>query len=137
MATFRIEDRGRMFTRMVALASVLILGAVGVLQFDVAVHRLKGEYGVDAIVEPVQVATAVSVATNGIVVAEGDSYKALDLRIVTDYEVPSDDRSRRARAEPNRSAADSDDGDRARADGPDVGSRVDANGIPLPLEEDL
>jgi peptide chain release factor 3 len=36
----------------------LILGAVGVLQFDVAAHRLKGEYGVEAIVEPVQVATA-------------------------------------------------------------------------------
>ena len=36
----------------------LILGAVGVLQFDVAAHRLKGEYGVEAIVEPVKVATA-------------------------------------------------------------------------------
>jgi peptide chain release factor 3 len=36
----------------------LILGAVGVLQFDVAAHRLKGEYGVEAIVEPVGVATA-------------------------------------------------------------------------------
>ncbi len=36
----------------------LILGAVGALQFDVAVHRLKGEYGVDAIVEPVGVASA-------------------------------------------------------------------------------
>jgi peptide chain release factor 3 len=36
----------------------LILGAVGVLQFDVAAHRLKGEYGVDAVVEPVSVATA-------------------------------------------------------------------------------
>ena len=36
----------------------LILGAVGVLQFDVAAHRLKGEYGVEAVVEPVQVATA-------------------------------------------------------------------------------
>ncbi len=36
----------------------LILGAVGILQFDVAAHRLKGEYGVEAIVEPVQVATA-------------------------------------------------------------------------------
>ena len=36
----------------------LILGAVGALQFDVAVHRLKGEYGVDAVVEPVNVATA-------------------------------------------------------------------------------
>ncbi len=36
----------------------LILGAVGVLQFDVAAHRLKDEYGVEALVEPVQVATA-------------------------------------------------------------------------------
>jgi peptide chain release factor 3 len=36
----------------------LILGAVGVLQFDVVVHRLKGEYGVDCTYEPVQVYTA-------------------------------------------------------------------------------
>lgn len=36
----------------------LILGAVGVLQFDVVVHRLKGEYGVDCTYEPVQVHTA-------------------------------------------------------------------------------
>jgi len=36
----------------------MILGAVGVLQFDVAVHRLKGEYGVDAIVEAIGVQTA-------------------------------------------------------------------------------
>ena len=36
----------------------LILGAVGVLQFDVAAHRLKGEYGVEAVVEPISVATA-------------------------------------------------------------------------------
>ncbi len=36
----------------------LILGAVGVLQFDVAAHRLKSEYGVDSIVEPISVATA-------------------------------------------------------------------------------
>ncbi|PHS25375.1 MAG: peptide chain release factor 3 [Methylophaga sp.] len=36
----------------------LILGAVGVLQFDVVVHRLKGEYNVDCIYEPVQVYTA-------------------------------------------------------------------------------
>ncbi len=36
----------------------MILGAVGVLQFDVAAHRLKGEYGVDAIVEPINVQTA-------------------------------------------------------------------------------
>jgi peptide chain release factor 3 len=36
----------------------MILGAVGVLQFDVAAHRLKDEYNVEAIVEPVSVATA-------------------------------------------------------------------------------
>ncbi len=36
----------------------LILGAVGVLQFDVAAHRLKGEYGVDAVVEPIGVQVA-------------------------------------------------------------------------------
>ena len=36
----------------------LILGAVGVLQFDVAAHRLKGEYSVDVIVEGTNVQTA-------------------------------------------------------------------------------
>jgi peptide chain release factor 3 len=36
----------------------LILGAVGVLQFDVVVHRLKSEYGVECAYEPVQVYTA-------------------------------------------------------------------------------
>lgn len=36
----------------------MILGAVGILQFDVAAHRLKDEYSVDAIVEPVGVNTA-------------------------------------------------------------------------------
>ncbi len=36
----------------------LILGAVGILQFDVASYRLKDEYGVDATVEPVSVKTA-------------------------------------------------------------------------------
>lgn len=36
----------------------LILGAIGVLQFDVVVHRLKGEYGVECVYEPVQVYTA-------------------------------------------------------------------------------
>ena len=40
------------------MSNDLILGAVGVLQFDVAAYRLKDEYGVDAIFEPVQVATA-------------------------------------------------------------------------------
>ncbi|MGM0786415.1 MAG: peptide chain release factor 3 [Thermodesulfobacteriota bacterium] len=36
----------------------LILGAVGVLQFDVTMSRLKDEYGVDAQYEPVNYATA-------------------------------------------------------------------------------
>ena len=36
----------------------LIVGAEGVLQFDVVAHRLKSEYGVDALFEPVNVNTA-------------------------------------------------------------------------------
>jgi peptide chain release factor 3 len=36
----------------------LILGAVGILQFDVVAHRLKHEYGVQARFEPVEVHTA-------------------------------------------------------------------------------
>ena len=36
----------------------LIVGAVGVLQFDVVVSRLKTEYNVEAIYENVNVATA-------------------------------------------------------------------------------
>ncbi len=36
----------------------LIVGAVGVLQFDVVVHRLKTEYKVDALYEAISVATA-------------------------------------------------------------------------------
>jgi peptide chain release factor 3 len=40
------------------MSNDLILGAVGTLQFDVVAYRLKDEYGVDAIFEPVTVATA-------------------------------------------------------------------------------
>ncbi|MGY0505280.1 peptide chain release factor 3 [Luteimonas sp. e5] len=40
------------------MSNDLILGAVGVLQFDVAAYRLKSEYGVEAIFEPVTIATA-------------------------------------------------------------------------------
>ena len=36
----------------------MILGAIGILQFDVVEHRLKNEYNVDCGFEPVQVATA-------------------------------------------------------------------------------
>ena len=42
----------------------LILGAVGILQFDVAAERLKTEYGVEALVEPVKVVTARWVAND-------------------------------------------------------------------------
>ena len=42
----------------------LIVGAVGVLQFDVVVSRLKSEYNVDAIYESVNVATARWVYSN-------------------------------------------------------------------------
>ena len=38
--------------------SEFIMGAVGVLQFDVTMARLKAEYGVDAVYEPVDYATA-------------------------------------------------------------------------------
>ena len=40
------------------LGSDYILGAVGVLQFDVIIARLKTEYGVEAIYEPIDYATA-------------------------------------------------------------------------------
>ena len=40
------------------MSNDLILGAVGVLQFDVVAYRLKDEYGVDCAFEQVSVATA-------------------------------------------------------------------------------
>ncbi|MFZ1987196.1 MAG: peptide chain release factor 3, partial [Desulfatitalea sp.] len=40
------------------LGNDYILGAVGVLQFDVTVARLRDEYGVEALYEPVEYATA-------------------------------------------------------------------------------
>src|SRR6478736_213779 len=40
------------------MSNDLILGAVGTLQFDVVAYRLKDEYGVDAIFEPVTISTA-------------------------------------------------------------------------------
>lgn len=42
----------------------MIVGAVGVLQFEVVVHRLKTEYNVDALYEPISVATARWVTCN-------------------------------------------------------------------------
>jgi peptide chain release factor 3 len=40
------------------MSNDLILGAVGTLQFDVVAYRLKDEYSVDALFEPITVATA-------------------------------------------------------------------------------
>jgi peptide chain release factor 3 len=40
------------------MSNDLILGAVGMLQFDVVAYRLKDEYGVDSAFEPVTVSTA-------------------------------------------------------------------------------
>ena len=39
----------------------LILGAIGVLQFDVVVHRLRGEYNVDCVYEAVQVLSLIHI----------------------------------------------------------------------------
>jgi peptide chain release factor 3 len=40
------------------IGSDYIMGAVGVLQFEVTVARLKNEYGVDAVYEPVNFSAA-------------------------------------------------------------------------------
>ena len=40
------------------ISNELILGAVGILQFDVVAYRLKNEYNVDAVFENVNVQTA-------------------------------------------------------------------------------
>ncbi|MBL8273374.1 MAG: peptide chain release factor 3, partial [Xanthomonadales bacterium] len=40
------------------MSNDLILGAIGMLQFDVVAYRLKDEYGVECAFENVQVATA-------------------------------------------------------------------------------
>src|SRR3546814_10901724 len=53
---FRSEGATQFFRPL--MSNDLILGAVGVLQFDVAAYRLKDEYGVESAFEQVQVATA-------------------------------------------------------------------------------
>lgn len=44
--------------RPVLNSSDYVLGAVGALQFDVTMARLRDEYGVDAVYDPVDYATA-------------------------------------------------------------------------------
>jgi peptide chain release factor 3 len=51
------EEGATQFFRPTA-SNDLILGAVGILQFDVAAYRLRNEYGVDAVFENVNVHTA-------------------------------------------------------------------------------
>jgi len=56
----------------------LILGAVGILQFDVVAHRLRAEYGVDCRFESVAVATARWVECNDEKTAQRLRDKAFD-----------------------------------------------------------
>ncbi|CUS49490.1 MAG: peptide chain release factor 3 PrfC [Idiomarinaceae bacterium HL-53] len=54
----QLSEEGAVQVFRPLISNDLIVGAVGVLQFDVVVHRLKSEYGVEAIYENIQVATA-------------------------------------------------------------------------------
>ncbi|MEM1088774.1 MAG: peptide chain release factor 3 [Pseudomonadota bacterium] len=64
------------------LGNELVLGAVGILQFDVVAYRLKSEYHVDAIFESVNVVTARWVTGDDKKLAE---FKAkLDMNLATD-----------------------------------------------------
>lgn len=54
----QLSEEGAVQVFRPILSNDLIVGAVGVLQFDVVVSRLKHEYNVDAVYENVQVATA-------------------------------------------------------------------------------
>jgi len=54
----QLAEEGAVQVFRPVLDSTYILGAVGVLQFDVTMARLKAEYGVDAVYEPVAYHTA-------------------------------------------------------------------------------
>lgn len=56
----------------------LIVGAVGILQFDVVAHRLKGEYNVDCMFEAVNVATVRWVSSKDAVKLDQFRVKAAD-----------------------------------------------------------
>ncbi len=65
------------------LGNDYILGAVGVLQFDVTVARLKAEYGVDAVYEPTSFTTARWVVSDDLLALDqfkkkNESHLALD-----------------------------------------------------------
>jgi peptide chain release factor 3 len=54
----QLSEEGAVQVFRPLIGSEYILGAVGVLQFDVTMARLKAEYWVDAVYEPVQYTTA-------------------------------------------------------------------------------
>ena len=54
----QLSEEGAVQVFRPLISNDLIVGAVGVLQFDVVVSRLKSEYNVEAIYEAVNVATA-------------------------------------------------------------------------------
>ncbi len=54
----QLSEEGAVQVFRPLLSNDLIVGAVGILQFDVVVGRLKSEYNVEAIYEPINVATA-------------------------------------------------------------------------------
>ena len=55
---YQLVEEGAIQLFRPMLGNALILGAVGVLQFEVTMARLKAEYGVDATYEPVDFTTA-------------------------------------------------------------------------------
>ncbi len=59
------------------LGNELVLGAVGALQFDVVAYRLKDEYGVDAVFEPIGISTARWIRCNDPALLEGFHEKYL------------------------------------------------------------
>ncbi len=54
----QLSEEGAIQVFRALVGGDLILGAVGVLQFDVTMARLEAEYGVDAVYEPVDYSTA-------------------------------------------------------------------------------
>lgn len=54
----QLSEEGAVQVFRPLISNDLIVGAVGILQFDVVVARLKSEYNVEAIYEPINVATA-------------------------------------------------------------------------------
>ena len=58
MGIKQLSEEGSMQVFFPISSNEIIVGAIGQLQFDLVVHRLKSEYGVEAIYEPVNVYTA-------------------------------------------------------------------------------